>query len=80
MLIAKDFPMTEVKSDFLISRIVERLAEQLVREKGFSIDKAFATIYSSSTFSALDDKKSGLFEQSPDYVFDRLEKELEREC
>lgn len=72
--------MTEVKSDYLISRIVERLAEQLVKEKGFSIEKAFATIYSSSTFSALDDKKSGLFEQSPDYVFEHLEKELKEKA
>lgn len=72
--------MTEVKSDYLISRIVERLAEQLVKEKGFSIEKAFATIYSSSTFSALDDKESGLFEQSPDYVFEHLEKELKEKA
>lgn len=50
----------------------------LVEKKGLAISDAMELFYNSQTFDKLNDPKSGLYFQSPVYVFDALEQEMAR--
>ncbi|MBR6082703.1 MAG: hypothetical protein IKP62_07245 [Salinivirgaceae bacterium] len=48
----------------------------LVEKKGLAISDAMELFYNSQTFEKLSDPKTGLYFQSPVYVFDTLEQEM----
>ena len=48
-----------------------------MERRHMDIEDAFDTLYNSDTFKKLQDVRSGLYFQSPLYVYDFLEKEIE---
>lgn len=57
--------------------LTKELVRFIIERKGETIDEAFETLYSSETFKKLSDPSSGLYFQSPDYVYTFLEEEEE---
>lgn len=62
---------------FQIECLTTELAEMLVDKYGWDIVKALDELYSSETYSRLNDPACGLYYESPVYVFSYLQKELE---
>lgn len=50
----------------------------LMQEKNVSMRQAMDIFYSSRTFSSLSDPETGLFIQSPAYIYDELQNEMAR--
>ena len=48
----------------------------LMEEYGYSLEKAMDTLYNSDTFARLQDANTGLYYQSPGYVYSFLNSEL----
>ena len=54
------------------------LAMMLIKKYNVSLSEALDILYNSETFEKLQDERTGLYFQSPVYVFDFLQKELSR--
>lgn len=67
---------TMTKMQYMNECMVRDLASRLVIEKGFSLEDAIVTVFNSITYKKLCDPKSGLYFQSPVYVYWFLEQEL----
>ena len=52
------------------------LIQILMEEYGYSLEKAMDTLYNSDTFARLQDANTGLYCQSPGYVYSFLNSEL----
>ncbi len=52
------------------------LVEILMQKWNYSQEEALDTLYNSETFERVEDKKSGLYYQSPGYVYSYLESEM----
>ena len=61
--------------DFLIAYAIDRMAEFLIEDYGLSITESLKFIYNSDTYQKLVKTTTGLYEQSPSYVYELLEKE-----
>ena len=55
------------------------LAVMLIAEYQISLAEALDVLYNSKTYEKLQDPRTGLYFQSPVYVFDFLQRELKRE-
>lgn len=64
--------------DYMNECTIRDVLAMLVDKKGFSIEKAMDAFYHSHTFDNLNNPKTGLFYQSPVYIYDLLEQELEK--
>lgn len=56
--------------------ICAELAQILMETYGYTQDKALETLYNSDTFARLQDANTGMFYQSPGYVYSFLKSEL----
>jgi hypothetical protein len=54
------------------------LAQLLMERWHYTMDEALDTLYNSDTFIRLQDKNTGLYYQSPGYVYSFLEDEMTR--
>ena len=61
--------------DFLIAYAIDRMTEFLIEAYGLSITESLKFIYNSDTYQKLMKTKTGLYEQSPSYIYELLEKE-----
>lgn len=61
--------------DFLIAYAIDRMTEFLIEDYGLSIVESLDFIYNSETYQKLVETKNGLYEQSPSYIYELLEKE-----
>ena len=61
---------------FLVQSIVQKLVLLLMRDYDLSILEAFATVYNSELYELLSDAETGLYYQSPFYVYHYLCNEL----
>lgn len=64
----------QVKRDFLIAYIVDRLAEYLIEDNNIGLDEALKLIYRSNVYQQLLDVEGELYIQSPSYVYELLKK------
>ena len=64
------------KETFMIETMTRDLITRLMEERSLTMRKAMDMVYTSRTFAALQNLNTGLYFQSPAYVFDELEKEL----
>lgn len=64
------------KETFMIETMTRDLITRLMEERSLTMRKAMDVVYTSRTFAALQNPNTGLYFQSPAYVFDELEKEL----
>ena len=54
------------------------LAMMLIKEYNISLTEALGMLYNSETYKKLQDPRTGLYFQSPVYVFDFLQRELKQ--
>ena len=63
-----------------VSYMIECMAKDLVlllmERNGMELETALRTLYTSDTYNKLKDERTGLYFQSPLYVYDFLEKEI----
>lgn len=64
------------RMEFLKLKLTEELVAILMKEKGLSIEDAFAKLYHSNTYAKLSDPQTQLYYQSAGYVYSLLEEEL----
>lgn len=61
--------------DFLIAYAIDRMTEFLIEDYGLSIVESLNFIYNSETYQKLIKTMNGLYEQSPSYIYELLERE-----
>ena len=62
--------------DYMVECNARDIALMLMEEKNISIEEALRLLYSSKSFENLKKKNSGLYFQSPGYVYEYLRREL----
>ena len=67
--------VTESQFRYLKETLSKDLIAMLMERKKMSMDEAFRYYYASDTFKKISDSNTGLFFQSPGYVFSSLEDE-----
>ena len=63
--------------DFMLEGMTRDLAVMLMERRKMPMTDALDTLYNSETYEKLSDPRSGLYFQSPGYVYDFLDKEIE---
>ncbi len=66
--------MTDIQ--YMNECMMRDLAMMLIKKYNVSLSEALDILYNSETFEKLQDERTGLYFQSPVYVFDFLQKEL----
>ena len=66
--------MTDIQ--YMNECMMRDLAMMLIKKYNVSLSEALDILYNSETFEKLRDERTGLYFQSPVYVFDFLQKEL----
>lgn len=68
--------VSQKEFEFMKHCMTKELVAMLMEEKGFGLQEALGILYNSWTYEKLSNPDTGLFFQSPDYVFSFLEDEL----
>ena len=66
---------SQQQQEFLIAYSIDRMTEFLIDDYILSIAEALQFIYNSDTYRKLVQTENGLYEQSPSYVYELLDKE-----
>lgn len=70
--------MTEqVKKNYLVSHIVDRLTEYLILDRDIPLVDALKIVYQSKTYQLLQDEVGDLYSQSPSYIYELLKEEID---
>ncbi len=64
------------KETFMVETMTRDLVARLMEERSLTMREAMDIVYSSRTYEALQNLNTGLYFQSPAYVFDELTKEI----
>lgn len=62
--------------DYMIESMAKELVLLLVEDMGMDMKTALHTLYTSDTYAKLQEAKTGLYFQSPRYVYDFLKTEI----
>lgn len=62
---------------YLVNRTVDKMTEFLVQDYQISLSNALDFIYNSDTYQKLEDKDTGLYTQSPAYIYELLKQEYQ---
>lgn len=62
--------------DYLVECMTKDLVLLLVEEMGMDVKTALHVVYTSDTYAKLQNPKTGLYFQSPRYVYDFLKTEI----
>lgn len=65
------------KETFMIETLTRELIARLMEDRRLTMREAMDIVYQSKTYTALSNLETGLYFQSPVYVYDILEQELE---
>ena len=65
------------KETFMVETLTRELIARLMEERSLTMREAMDIVYKSKTYSALNNLNSGLYFQSPAYVYDVLEEEID---
>lgn len=60
---------------YLVDRAVDKMTEYLIQDYNLKIDQALDFIYNSDTYQKLINNQTGLYVQSPAYIYQLLESE-----
>lgn len=60
---------------YLVNRAVDKMTEYLMQDYNISIEQALDFIYNSDTYQKLENKATGLYIESPAYIYQLLENE-----
>lgn len=72
--------MNETTAKYLFEGISSDVVRYLVEFNGMQISEAISTFYNSATFSKLKDFETGLYIESPAYIYTMLLDELKNEA
>lgn len=61
--------------EFLINRIVDKLTEFIVIDRGLDLTDALKVVYKSKVYQQLQDEEGELYVQSPSYIYELLKQE-----
>ena len=64
------------KETFMIETMTRDLIARLMEDRSLTMRKAMDVVYTSRTYAALQNLETGLYFQSPAYVYDELSKEI----
>ena len=67
--------MSEQQNNFMIAYAVDRMTEFLIEDYKLSIPQALSVIYNAETYQKLLQTETGLYAQSPSYIYELLEEE-----
>jgi hypothetical protein len=65
-----DYPQTMIETAIGLS------AEYLVEDRGMSVEDALDVVYNSAVYERLLDRSTGLYRESPAYIYELLNREL----
>ena len=68
--------MNETNARYLFEGISADVVRYLVERDGMELTEAISTLHNSETFAKLEDFDTGLYIESPAYVYDMLKSEL----
>lgn len=68
--------LTEGQIKMMQEDMYAELIQLLMEQYGYTLEKAMDTLYNSETFARLQDANTGLYYQSPGYVYSFLNSEL----
>lgn len=68
--------MNETNARYLFEGISADVVLYLVERDGMELTEAISTLHNSETFAKLEDFDTGLYIESPAYVYDMLKSEL----
>ena len=68
--------MNDKKTEYLIEGISKDIIAYLMEDKGMKMTEAISVFHNSETFVKLEDFSTGLYIESPAYVYDLLMSEL----
>lgn len=68
--------LTKNQIQFIINNDVEHIVAYLQEDYQLSVLEAFDKVYNSRIYEKLSNIKTGLYLQSPDYIYDYLKEEL----
>lgn len=71
--------VTKQEFEFMVQTLTTDIITILVEEKHLPINTAFDILYQSNIYSKLLDSNTGLYYQSPRYVYSYLEEEKHQE-
>lgn len=64
--------------DFLVEYITARVVEWIMRDQNLGLEEALLLFHNSETFEKLCEKRTGLYIESPAYIYELLGEELRR--
>lgn len=64
------------KEIFMIETLTREMIARLMEEQSMSMRDAMDIVYKSKTYTALSNLKTGLYFQSPAYLYDNLKQEI----
>ncbi len=70
--------ITEEQFRYMVDSTTSDLVQMLMLKRHVSITEALDMVYTSPTYQALSNPKTGLYFQSPGYVYQYLEEDLEK--
>lgn len=62
--------------EYMVECMERDLVVMLIKKHGMTMSEALDTLYNSETHEKLNDKRTGLYFQSPGYVYSFLEDEI----
>jgi hypothetical protein len=68
--------ITNEEFGYMVECTARDLTAMLIEKRGMDIEDALNTLYNSDTYSALKSPETGLYCQSPLYVYDYLNNEI----
>jgi hypothetical protein len=68
--------MRKEQIQFIIESDIEEIVSYLIEDYGISMIDAFDKVYNSQIYAKLCDTKTGLYIQSPAYIYEYLKEEL----
>ena len=68
--------LTDGQIKMMQEEMYAELIQILMERNGYTMEQAMATLYNSETFARLQDVRTGLYYQSPGYVYSFLNSEL----
>lgn len=70
----------QMRKNFLVNHIVDQLTEYLLIDNNMELAEALKIVYQSKTYRQLQDENGSLYVQSPSYIYELLQKELNVKC
>lgn len=69
-------PVTDVEINQMKEYVARQLVQLLMERKSLTMIEAFDVLYNSDTYNKLSDTSTGLYYQSPRYVYAYLDREM----